>query len=492
MVRGNMLNDAGCWLSTGAFLLITVLFGNLRCSADEAAMWQSVIPHVDLQQHVVAGMWRKENSELKVNAAAGARIVLPVKAVSEFDFEVTFTRHSGEHSVALIVPHGDGQFTFEVDAWGQHLSGIQRIAGRDLRDNPTRSIRSLTNGKRHTMTVEVRRTSVRCLFDGQAIAEHQTNGNDLSMVDLWRLPSTRAPGIGVWDSDATIHEVRVRSVSENTPMLAGRDTQKSPTENTVPPSSASSTGQRNSAMRRDTAPARRSETTGSAKHVLIVIANQDFFYREYADPREELERAGIRVTVAAGERRASRPHQNSGEGPDGGVVMPDLALSNVRMADYDAVLFSGGWGSSMYQYAFSGRYDNPVYNGNAAAKREANRIVNESLAAGKFTCALCNAVSVLAWARVDGQSPLRGKLVCAPTREAPAGLYNGRRMQPSCRWHPEQNGARLSPPGAIGRSGTAEDDVAVDGLIVTGEDDISARQMGRTLVALLTARTSEP
>jgi putative intracellular protease/amidase len=28
--------------------------------------------------------------------------------------------------------------------------------------------------------------------------------------------------------------------------------------------------------------------------------------------------------------------------------MPDIALSDVKVSDYDAVLFSGGWGASMY------------------------------------------------------------------------------------------------------------------------------------------------
>ncbi len=77
-------------------------------------------------------------------------------------------------------------------------------------------------------------------------------------------------------------------------------------------------------------------------------------------------------------------------------------------------------------------------------------MINEFLAEGKYVAGLCNAVSVLAWARVDGKSPLQGKRVCAPTREAAAGIYNGRQAQPSCRWHPEANGAILSPAGAIG------------------------------------------
>jgi putative intracellular protease/amidase len=218
--------------------------------------------------------------------------------------------------------------------------------------------------------------------------------------------------------------------------------------------------------------------------MLMIIANQDFFYREYGEPRAEFERAGFQVTVAAGRRGSCNPHPGSGQSGSG-TVQADLALSDVRTGDYDAVLFSGGWGASAYQYAFNGRYNNPVYNGDPAVKAQANRIIGEFIAQDKYVAALCNGVSVLAWARVNGRSPLAGKRVCAPTREAAAGIYNGRPAQPSCRWHPEANGAILSPAGSLGQPGTAADDVMVDGKILTGEDDISAREMGRRLVSLL-------
>ena len=193
------------------------------------------------------------------------------------------------------------------------------------------------------------------------------------------------------------------------------------------------------------------------------------------------------MTVAAGRKSTCDPHGGSGQGSAAGTVIPDLALADVRAEDYDAVLFSGGWGASMYQFAFNGRYQEASYNGDAAVKAAANRVINDFIAKDKFVCALCNGVSVLAWARVNGKSPLAGKRVCAPTREAPAGIYNGRPGQPSCRWHPEVNGAILSPAGAIGNPGTAEDDVLVDGKIITGEDDPSAREMGRRIVAVLSS-----
>jgi putative intracellular protease/amidase len=167
-----------------------------------------------------------------------------------------------------------------------------------------------------------------------------------------------------------------------------------------------------------------------------------------------------------------------------------MALSEVKAKDFDAVLFSGGWGASSYQFAFDGRYNDSQYNGERAIKTEANRVINEFIQQDKYVCALCNGVSVLAWARVAGKSPLSGKRVCAPVRQAPAGVYNGRPGQPSCRWHPESNGAILSPAGSIGQPGSAADDVLVDGKIITGEDDISAREMGIRIVEVLT-RTAE-
>lgn len=231
----------------------------------------------------------------------------------------------------------------------------------------------------------------------------------------------------------------------------------------------------------------QADPPGKDKRVLLVIANEHFFYREYADPKAELEKAGIKVTVAAGVKGACRPHDNSGQGSGNGTVNAEIALADVKAKDYDAILFAGGWGASSYQYAFTGTYNQRSYNGNATIKAAANQLINDFVAQDKYVGGLCNGVSVLAWARVKGKSLLEGKKVCAPSLSAPAGVYNGRQTQPSTRWHPEQNKAILSPAGAIGRPGAA-DDVLVDGKIITGEDDSSAREMGRKLAELLNAR----
>ncbi|MFO0978057.1 MAG: DJ-1/PfpI family protein [Planctomycetaceae bacterium] len=468
-----------------ALALVTI--ANRADSQD--ATWESVLSAVNPAQASVSGQWTVDGGALRVAAAEGARLQLPVNATGEYDLRIRFSRETGQHSVGLVVVHGGKQVAFEVDAWGMNLAGFQNIAGQTIQNNATRknNVR-LENGREYVMTVEVRKDGLRGLLDGQEIASFKTSGSDLWLPDLWRFPSTQSCGLLAWDCDVTFHTIEVRSIGSSSSLVVR-----------TAPSASSPEGKSTAPAEKMTAkaePGKRSETTtagaaavsGTKKRVLIVIASHHFFYREYADPKSELERAGIQVTVAAGRKGRSQPHSGSGEGSDGGIVTPDIALSDVKVADYDAVLFSGGWGASMYQFAFEGRYNEAVYNGNREIKQEANRIINEFLAANKYVCALCNATSVLAWARVNGKSPLEGKLVCAPTREAPAGIYNGRPGQPSCRWHAEANGAKMSPPGAIGQPGTAIDDIAVDGLIITGEDDISARAMGRKIVEVLTKK----
>ncbi len=464
--------------SRSARLAVLLLAGSAECASGQHAhatklKWTSLLDYVDVERDSVAGEWRKTEDGLQVAAAAGARLAIPVAPGSEYDLRIEFTRRSGVHSIALIFPRGDGQASFEVDAWGQHLGGIQNIAGRTIQNNPTRQADlTLTNGRRYTMTVEVRTGQVRALLGDRVVATHRTDGADLSVPDLWALPDRHGPGIGAWDSETTFHVIEARTVS-GSPLLATKGTgPRLPEIPAARPASA-------------TPPAAPSGSGARGKRVLLVIANRDFFYREYADPKAEMERAGIKVTVAAGQKSRCTPHSGSGEGADRGIVLPDLALADVKADDYDAILFSGGWGASAYQYAFNGRYDVPAYNGERSVKSTVNRLIGEFVTQDKYVCALCNGVSILAWARVNGESPLKGKRVCAPTRQAAAAIYNGRPAQPSCRWHPEANGAILSPAGSIGRPGTAEDDVLVDGRIVTGEDDVSAGEMGRRIVELL-------
>lgn len=225
--------------------------------------------------------------------------------------------------------------------------------------------------------------------------------------------------------------------------------------------------------------------------VLMVIADQrDFFYQEYGDTKLSLEEAGLTVRVAATTINPSTPHWNSGQGASSGVVTPQLPLSAVNSADYSAIVFVGGWGASMYQYAFNGDYYDNHYDGNAATKTLVNNLINQFSQQNKYLAAVCHGTTVLAWARVDGVSPLAGKTVSVPYMGSPGVFWNGTSYSPSQLMAAPQmtaNGATPLPHGWVGDRSTDTDDVTVDGRVITGENNFSARQFGRVIAQRLWA-----
>lgn len=232
--------------------------------------------------------------------------------------------------------------------------------------------------------------------------------------------------------------------------------------------------------------------------VLMVIANQDFYYREYSDTRRSLEASGLDVVVAATTTERSLPTPDSGQSDrSGGMILPDLALTDVEAGDYSAIVFVGGWGSSMYQYAYSdpnfdgtidSYYADHFYDGEGnlgKGKIVVNDLINEFVERDKHVAAICHGVTVLAWARVDGESVLHGKKVAASVNGSPATYYLDR-------WYADNelsvyeqvvdNGGFANPySGEYGDPSTAADDVIVDGRIITAENYDSAFLFGRVI-----------
>lgn len=219
-------------------------------------------------------------------------------------------------------------------------------------------------------------------------------------------------------------------------------------------------------------------TATQPKPVLMVIANQDFYHREYFETRESLEAAGLEVVVAAATTETATPHAISvveGREPN---VQPDLALADVKAEDYSAIVFVGGYGAASYQYANETTYDNSAYNGDEATKRVVNDLINDFVEQDKYVTAICNGVSVLAWARVDGASPIDGATVAAWSETLPS--FDGGQYRLT-RQDIEANGATQVASGSIGDPTTAADDVIVDGKIITAENYDSAYAFGATI-----------
>lgn len=111
----------------------------------------------------------------------------------------------------------------------------------------------------------------------------------------------------------------------------------------------------------------------AGKKVLLVVAPRDFRDEEFFVPRRIFEEKGAVVTVASNKK-------GTATGMLGGTVEPDAVFSEVRPADYDAVVIAGGAGSKVYLWDY----------------KELRRIVREAYGQGKIVAAICLSPVVLA------------------------------------------------------------------------------------------------
>lgn len=104
----------------------------------------------------------------------------------------------------------------------------------------------------------------------------------------------------------------------------------------------------------------------------MIVAPENFRDEELLEPKEVLEDEGFSVTIASKET-------NSAKGAYGAVVTVDLDLGEVSTDDYDAVVFVGGSGSSVY-------FEN----------ENTHQIARDAYESGKIVAAICIAPSILA------------------------------------------------------------------------------------------------
>jgi protease I len=117
------------------------------------------------------------------------------------------------------------------------------------------------------------------------------------------------------------------------------------------------------------------------KKALVVVAQNGFQPIEYSDTRKELENSGISVIVASlkkGEAAAK----------DGSRIKVDIAISDAKSNDYDAIVLIGGPGAAR----------------DLVGNSSLIRLVKDFEKAGKIVAAICIAPIVLAQSEI-----LKGK-----------------------------------------------------------------------------------
>jgi len=166
------------------------------------------------------------------------------------------------------------------------------------------------------------------------------------------------------------------------------------------------------------------------KKVLMIIASQEFRDEELFKPKELFIKEGMEVVLASSSLEVSR-------GMLGGTAKPDILISEVKVEEFDVIIFVGGMGSSEY-------WDDPV----------AREIVKKAVSLDKLICAIC----------------------IAPVTLANAGILDGKKAT-----------VFSSEVKAIKRKGAiyTGKPVEVDGNIITADGPQAASEFGKTIIRIL-------
>ncbi len=170
-------------------------------------------------------------------------------------------------------------------------------------------------------------------------------------------------------------------------------------------------------------------------NALFIVAQQGYQDLEYGVPKQILEQAGITTVTASKERGVAQGKMSS--------TKVELALKEVRVEEYDVIIFVGGPGAVRYQQ-----------------DKDAWRIVREAVERGVLLCAICIAPTILAYAGV-----LKGKQATA--------------------WNEDGEQEPLFRRMGIIYTGNA---VTQDGKIITANGPGAARDFGKKIVEVLQGR----
>ena len=171
------------------------------------------------------------------------------------------------------------------------------------------------------------------------------------------------------------------------------------------------------------------------KKIAIIVAFKDFRDEEYFVPKEILEKAGAEIKTASNKT-------GTAIGADGGEVNVGLLVSEINLADFDAVVFIGGPG------CLENLDNNNSY-----------KVVQDTVSQNKVLASICISPTILAKAGV-----LQGKKATVWTSP----------MDKSAVKILEDNGAIYE-----------DKSVVVDGKIITGNGPEASKEFGEAIIEAL-------
>lgn len=177
--------------------------------------------------------------------------------------------------------------------------------------------------------------------------------------------------------------------------------------------------------------------TKENKKVAMIIAFTDFRDEEYFVPKEILEKAGVEISTVSNSK-------GTAQGVSGGQVLVNVSLDELKIADYDGIVFIGGPGC--------------LKNLN---NQTSYQVAQETVNHDKVLAAICISPVILAKAGV-----LKDRKVTVWSSVLDKGPIKT----------VQENGAIYQ-----------EEEVVIDGEIITANGPAAAEKFGQAIIQVLTA-----
>ena len=162
----------------------------------------------------------------------------------------------------------------------------------------------------------------------------------------------------------------------------------------------------------------------------MIVASSNFRDEEYLEPKKILESERVQIKVCSSSLKVSRGYK-------GTEAKPEILIDNLKVDEFDAIIFIGGSGASEYLNNLS-----------------AHKVAVDAIEKDKVLAAICLAPSIL----------------------ANTGILHGKR---ATSFSGEKN--NLIKKGAI----FTQADVEVDGKIITATGAEAAKKFGEAILKLL-------
>jgi hypothetical protein len=168
---------------------------------------------VDPARDACGGSWTAGGGTLAVASAPYATLQLPFTPPEEYDLSASFTRTEGAGPIALLLVAKGRAFGFSLDTRGE--ARFERVNGKVAQDNPTVVPVAVSNGRRYTLLVQVRKDALRALLDGKLLVEYKPDPayKDLSRYPSWKLTDATLLGVGAHNAKVTFHVIELVEVT---------------------------------------------------------------------------------------------------------------------------------------------------------------------------------------------------------------------------------------------------------------------------------------